>query len=144
MANPVGRPPKLTPEQRQELLRRFEKYIQDTDDPTIAYFVSYDEMAIKYWVTKSQITNDWTEFSNLVKRAIAKQESYLIKQEKTPTMAIFRLKQPQHGYKDRIEQSVDITGGVLVTHTVDPKLAASFTEYLKANTMSDVIDTTNL
>lgn len=108
----VGRPPKLTEEQRKEVYEALEQYIKRTPDPTIVGFVSWDEVPLKYDVTDDNI-NDWEEFSRLRKRAVKKQEAYLLQAAGTgrfnPTFAIFRLKQPVHGYKDRVEQ--DITSG---------------------------------
>lgn len=65
-----------------------------------------NETAIKYDVTDDNI-NDWEEFTRLRKRAVKKQEAYLVKQGTkgriNQVMAIFRLKQPQHGYSDKQE-----------------------------------------
>lgn len=112
MANPVGRPPKLTPEQKAEVYTAFELYIKRTPDPTIVGFVSWDDVPLNYWVTDDDIDN-WEEFYALRKRAIKKQEAFLVEAggrgKYNPTMAIFRLKQPTHGYKDRIDS--DITSG---------------------------------
>lgn len=111
--NKGGRPPKLTPEQREEVLEAFQDYIQTTDDPTIAGFCAWHEVAIQYWITKDNLY-DWGEFSELRKRAIEKQEAYLVKNggegKYNPTIAIFRLKQPQHGYKDRTETDITTAG----------------------------------
>lgn len=113
MANPVGRPPKLTPDEKTEVLDAFSLYIEQTPDPTIVGFVSQDEAPLKYWVTDDDIDN-WDEFYALRKRAVKKQEAYLIQAGGTgkyhPTMAIFRLKQPTHGYTDR--QDVNQSGEV--------------------------------
>lgn len=106
---PVGRPPKLTEDQRQEVYEAFEQYIKDTDDPTIVGFCAYNETATQYWITKDNLY-DWQEFSELRKRAIEKQEAFLLtNREEVPVIRIFRLKQPQHGYRDRIDS--DITSG---------------------------------
>lgn len=113
MAHPGGRPPKLTDEERAEVYEALERYILNEDDPTVVGFVSYDDTAIKYSVTDDNI-GDWQEFSGLRKRAIKKQEAYLLKfagsNRYNPTIAIFRLKQPQHGYTDRsqVEQSGEV------------------------------------
>lgn len=104
MANPVGRPPKLTKEQKQEVLEAFRLYIERTADPTIVGFVSWDSVPLSYWVTDDDIDN-WQEFYALRKRAVKKQEAYLLdasgRGKYNPTMGIFRLKQPTHGYTDR-------------------------------------------
>lgn len=101
-----GRPPKLTPKQKAEVLQAFQDYIRREADPTIVGFVAYDPTPIKYNVTDDNIS-DWDEFSGLRKRAIKKQEAYLLlgatRGQLNTTMAIFRLKQPQHGYSDKTE-----------------------------------------
>lgn len=107
-----GRPPKLTPEERKEVYDAFVKYIERTPDPTIVGFCAFDPVGAHYLITKDDI-HKWEEFSELRKYAIEKQEAYLLNGATTnklnPTMAIFRLKQPQHGYKDKTE--TDLTSG---------------------------------
>lgn len=123
-----GRPPKLTEEERAEVLEAFKLYIQNENDPTIVGFCAWDSVAIQYSITKDNLY-DWEEFSELRKRAIEKQEAYLIKNAGSntynPTIAIFRLKQPQHGYKDRIDS--DITSG---GEKLEVGLSASQTDQL--------------
>jgi hypothetical protein len=108
-----GRPPKLTSEQRVEVLQAFHDYIARTPDPTVVGFCAFDPVAVNYLITRDNI-KDWDEFSPLQKYCIEKQEAYLLQAGGTgkynPTMAIFRLKQPQHGYKDRFEQDVTSAG----------------------------------
>lgn len=103
---PVGAPSKLTDEQKQEVYTAFSDYIVEKDDPTIVGFCAWDEIAIQYNVTKDNM-HDWKEFSELRKRAIGKQEAHLLKEggagKYNPAIAIFRLKQPQHGYSDRTQ-----------------------------------------
>jgi hypothetical protein len=112
MAHPGGRPPKLTPEQRQEVYDALVVYIRVTDDPTLAGFLSGDDIALQHSVTKDNLY-DWQEFSELRSRAILKQESHLLDKggsgKYNSSLAIFRLKQPQHGYRDRVDS--DITSG---------------------------------
>jgi len=107
-----GRPPKLTVQQKYELLLEFQKYIRDTDDPTLPDFVTSNEFALDNLVTTHNL-QDWKEFSSLIKQCVRKQEAYLLKQagagKYNAAIAIFRLKQPQHGYKDRVDS--DITSG---------------------------------
>lgn len=113
MAHPGGRPTKLTPEQRKEVFEAFKLYIERTPDATIVGFCAFDPVGQKYLITKDNIY-DWEEFSELRKYAIQKQEAYLVQAGGTgrynPTMAIFRLKQPQHGYTDR--QDINTQGEV--------------------------------
>lgn len=107
---PGGRPPKLTKAQREEVLTAFAEYIEGEKDPTIVGFCAENPTALKYWINKDNI-HDWEEFAELRKRAIGKQESYLLRgatrNSLNPTVAIFRLKQPQHGYTDK--QQTDLT-----------------------------------
>ncbi len=108
---PGGRPLKLTKGQRGEVFKALEQFIQDKIDPRLTNFVSYDKVALQYNITYDNIY-DWEEFSVLRKEAIKKQEDYLLEYGGTgkynPTMAIFRLKQPQHGYTDKQERDVSI------------------------------------
>lgn len=112
----AGKEPKLKPRQRLEVKNAFEKYIETTEDPNIAAFVSYDPVALKHNVTKHDMYDN-KHFTKLKLRALAKQEAYLLKVGMTSqnvTMAIFRLKQPYHGYRDRVEQDVT-SGGEKIT-----------------------------
>jgi hypothetical protein len=101
-----GRPPKLTTEERREVYEELEKYIKETDDPTVPEFISTNWVALGYDIIYQNLY-DWKEFSGLIKRLVRKQEAYLIREgtqnKINTTMAIFRLKQPQHGYRDRQE-----------------------------------------
>jgi hypothetical protein len=108
-----GRPRKLTAEQQAEVLEAFRLYIERTPDPTIVGFVSWDDVPLQYWVTDDDI-NNWNEFYALRKRAIRKQEAFLLegatRNKINPTMAIFRLKQPTHGYTDKTQQDLTTNG----------------------------------
>lgn len=109
--NEGGRPPKLSDEERTEVYDLYKQYIIDNEDPILADFLT-TERCIELDVLSHNI-DDWQEFSKLKKIAIKKQEAYLLrkagKNEYNPTVAIFRLKQKQHGYKDRVD--TDITSG---------------------------------
>ncbi len=118
-----GRPQRLTKKQIQEIVKDFEEYIETEEDPIIVGFTSNypvlrDQKKKKFYLNKDYM-NDHPEFSDLRKVAIEKQESYLAcgatKGDLSSAMSIFRLKQPYHGYRDRIEsdninynQNVDI------------------------------------
>lgn len=101
MSNPVGRPQMYAPEEIGLIATDLHNYILENDDPTIVGFTSSYN---KFNVNKDYI-HDHEEFSDLTKRAVEKQEQYLLKNggsnKYNPTIAIFRLKQPQHGYTDR-------------------------------------------
>jgi len=125
MAHPGGRPRNFNPEQMQELVKKFEEYIDNTDVPIIA------EFAYKNNILKQELY-DWPEFSNLLKKCVAKKESQLEKgalaNKLNPTMCIFSLK--QLGWKDRQE----------VNNIVDIKMDESsleekITELLKKREM---------
>lgn len=106
--HPGGRPQMYTPTQIQEIVNDFIEYIDNTEDPTIVGFTSAYR---KYSVNKDYIS-DHNEFSELRKRAIEKQEAYLLRNgtsnKANPTMAIFRLKQPQHGFSDKQQQDIKV------------------------------------
>lgn len=130
MCAKVGRPQMYTEEQITEMVTDFSDYIQRTPDPTIVGFTAtYD----KYKINKDYIS-DHKEFSDLRKRAIEKQEQYLLYgatlNKLNPTVAIFRLKQPQHGYTDKQQVDQNISGE-LKTGEYDPKLAKEFADWLK-------------
>lgn len=124
-----GRPQKFSKEQLDAIYNEFNEYIEEEEDPTLSKFVSKSE----YSLTKDYISSR-KEFSDLVKRAIAKQESFLLNQFKNPTLAIFRLKQPQHGYTDKKE--VESTA-LNLNVNADPELANNFLKYLKSTTKQD-------
>lgn len=108
MAHPGGRPPKYTEAELQEIANDLEQYIEEQEDPTIVGFIA---TYTKYPVNKAYMS-EHEEFSNLNKRAIAKQEAFLLKGATTgklnPAVSIFRLKQPQHGYTDKTERDISI------------------------------------
>lgn len=113
MAHAGGRPTKLTDSERVEVLDAFRLYIERTPDPTVVGFCAFDPVAAGYLITRNNL-NDWPEFSTLQKYCIEKQEAYLLMAGGTgkynPTMAIFRLKQPQHGYRDHIDTDITTLG----------------------------------
>lgn len=108
-----GRPSKLTDLQKAEVYNALQQYILETDDPTIPGFLSENEVALKYHINDSNLY-DWQEFPALIKQAVRKQEAYLLKQagagKYNPAIAIFRLKQPQHGYRDKVETDITSKG----------------------------------
>ena len=120
--NKVWRPQQFTPAQIQKIVDDFKKYIEEEEDPTIVWFTSsYPPIYSKYLKRETRINKDYisdhSEFSELRKAAIEKQENYLVKwvtqNRLNATMWVFRLKQPQHWYTDRqqvenINHNIDI------------------------------------
>lgn len=109
--NWAWRPQTLTPQQIAKIAIDLEKYIEKEEDPTIVWFTSsYPPIILKdkkkMYINKDYIS-DHKEFSELRRRAIEKQEAYLqkwaTKNTLNATMSVFRLKQPQHWFTDRIE-----------------------------------------
>lgn len=107
---------KVTSEELQEVVDALDAYINITPDPTIVGFCAWDPVAIKYRVNKDNV-HDWPECRELQKRALQKQEAYLLegatRNRINPIMAIFRLKQPQHGYTDRVDHDLTTQGKAL-------------------------------
>lgn len=129
----VGRPQKYSEHQIQEIAEDFAAYIEENIDPTIVRFTANYK---KYSINKDYINNH-DEFTELRKRAIEKQESYLLSSITTksglnPTIAIFRLKQPQHGYSDKQEIDQTLKGEIKTDR--NPELAKKFEEFLKSGT----------
>lgn len=113
----VGCPPKYTKKFRKELLKIFEKYINDNDIPILAEFAYTNN------VSRPSLY-DWPEFSTLIKRCLDKKETNLEKgvffDKLNPIMAIFSLK--QLGWRDR--QEVEHTGEtikVIVSNEFQPR-----------------------
>ncbi len=121
----MARPSKLLPPQRVKVFKAFEEYIADNNDPTIVKFCALDKTAIQHKVTKDNI-HDWKEFSELRRRAIDKQEAYLLegapRNRLNASVAIFRLKQPQHGYTDRQEIQHSGDGGLFGANALTIKV----------------------
>lgn len=110
--HPWWRPQQFTKEQIKKIAEDFKKYIEEEEDPTIVWFTcSYPPIYSKQLGRKCYINKDYisdhSEFSELRKLAIEKQEAYLVKNGTkwitNATMSIFRLKQPQHWYTDRLQ-----------------------------------------
>jgi hypothetical protein len=94
-----------------DIIEALNRYIDDTEDPLIKEFcLQYGISSVHFY--KLAKSND--ELSKTIKRATDKQEVYLVRVAtdavKSPTGAIFRLKQPVHGYTDR--QDVKVSGNV--------------------------------
>ena len=107
----VWRPQYFTTEQINKILEDFKDYIEKEEDPTIVWFTSaykpiYSETAQRDVYLNKDFIGNHEEFCELRKKAIEKQENYLLKwvtkNELNPTMWVFRLKQPQHWYTDKM------------------------------------------
>lgn len=123
----VGRPQKYNKEQLMVIYNDFSAYIDSNDDPTLAGFAVASPTPIN-----KQFLLDRKEFSFLVKKAIEKQEQFLLQQFKNPTLAIFRLKQPSHGYTDKTEVE---TRNLHLLLTPDETVSKDFTAFLKQKTV---------
>lgn len=115
--NKVGRPQKRTPEQIQKIVEDFEQYIKENEDPTIVWFTAnypaiYSKTEDKKSYINKEYIRDHKEFSQLRKKAIEKQEQYLLnwatKNKLNASVSIFRLKQPQHWYTDKTETDLRV------------------------------------
>ena len=107
-----GRPPEYSEKQIAELLKAFERYIEENDLPIIAEFAYMNNI-------DRTLLYDRQEFATLVKKAVAKKESRLerglLTGEYNAPGAIFSLK--QLGWRDR--QEIEHSGGVKQTVTHD-------------------------
>jgi len=124
--NKGGRPQTLTAKQIQNVKHDLEKYIDSNEDPTIVGFTSsYKKVKTnkgkEFHINKDYINNH-DEFCELRRRAIEKQEAYLVggstQNKLNPTVSIFRLKQPQHGYRDKQEVEQHNTGEMKITREI--------------------------
>ena len=121
-----GRPQKFTKEQLERIYNDLNDYIESDQDPTLAGFAAQQPIGLN-----KEFLSSRKEFSDLVTKLILKQEAFLLQQYKNPAMAIFRLKQPQHGYTDKreVEQK-----NLNLDVKVDGELASNFLKYLKGST----------
>lgn len=106
----MGREKKYDPEL---LAQQMSDYIDTTDDPQIAEFCLPKDMPCRD--TINELSKNNQNLSDMVKRLIQKQEVYLTRcgnGNLHSSMAIFRLKQTVHGYRDKTEQDVNLSGGL--------------------------------
>lgn len=134
---PAGRPPYFTPEQIQKIADDLQAYIVNEEDPTIVWFTSsyapvWSETEQRDVFINKDFINNHDEFCELRKKAIEKQENYLMKwatnNELNATMSVFRLKQPQHWFTDK--QEIDQRN--LNIETTPTELASMTDEQLQA------------
>ena len=111
----LGRPPKLTPEQKESLRLEFLKYIESEEIPIIAEFAY--SMHRDFPMLADVQAYLYDHFPNLIKIGIKKKESALEKKslhgEVNTTQAIFSLK--QLGWRDR--QEIEHSGGQAIQIT---------------------------
>lgn len=103
----AGRPKKFD---INDIIEKLEQYIADNEEPMIL------EFCVNYGINRSYLyelsekeannNNDY-RLTDTIKRAIQKEECFLVKnaerQKINPVFAMFRLKQPAFGYKDKQE-----------------------------------------
>lgn len=123
MANgQVGAPEKLTPEEKIEVYKAFQQYVEEESYPTVPGFCANDETARKYKIIKQNLF-DWAQFSSLIKIAVDKQEAYtedkVMHGKMPPAWAIFKLKQPAFGWTDKQEIQADVTSKGEAIGTID-------------------------
>ena len=95
------------------LIEQLHEYIDGADDPQLSEFcLGQDKPCREYlW----QIAKNSEELSYVIKKLHSKQELYLSRCGNgtlNPSMAIFRLKQPIHGYVDKTEQEVTVNNSI--------------------------------
>lgn len=105
MRKKIGRPPKLEEHDIQELVNKFEKYVEETEIPIVVEFAYLNNLDRTFLY-------DRAEFSTVLKKCIQKKESQLEKGSLmgvlNSTQAIFSLK--QLGWKDK--QEIDMKSEV--------------------------------
>ena len=106
---PIGRP--RTHDVKQ-ITSNLQEYINTHDDPTIQGFCIEQDLSKDYlYQLADREEEDSINLSRTIKKAIAKQEQYLISLATpgriNPAFAMFRLKQPCHGWTDKQELQVD-------------------------------------
>ena len=94
----------------QELAERLDAYIDAKEFPTLPEFCSIKTNPSKDTLYRLAKEND--DLSDALKRLVCKQEAKLVSGEyKHPVLAIFLLKQKQHGYQDK--QEVDVSSRIV-------------------------------
>jgi hypothetical protein len=106
-----GRPKKYDP---IDIAKRLDNYIKEEDNPILPGFCIQQGNPCKD--TLYELAKNCTELSDSIKRAVDKQEAFYEKGaangEVNPTFAIFKLKQPQHGWTDK--QQIDTNVNAVV------------------------------
>lgn len=126
----AGRPPKFnTPDELEELA---EQYFIDT--PQKEWTITGLALALDTSRKVLQEYEEKEEFSNTIKRLKGKVEyAYELRgMDKGTAFDIFRLK--NMGWKDKVEQEVDVTTKGESINQVPEELVKDFTSYLKDKT----------
>jgi hypothetical protein len=120
---------KFTDEIYAEVEQAFKQYILDHEDPIIAGFIALDPIAIKYHVLDDDLDAPaYPRLAVLSRWAIKKQEYYAVTKGmngQAAAMAIFRLKQRQFGYTDRVDQNITSNGERVVFNNTLPRSTKS-------------------
>jgi hypothetical protein len=98
---------------KDEEFAKLERYIDESDDPRLTKFCT--DRGNPCIDTLMEWAKEDIRFSLSIKRAIRKQEDYLLNvtSKYNPILAIFRLKQPQHGYTDKQQIDHQVTSRVI-------------------------------
>ena len=96
----------------EDITKALNKYIDETEDPLIQEFVlNYGISIDQLYDIAKRDEEDSKELSLTIKKAIQKQEVFLVRNVSTRKVSeafgIFRLKQPQHGWTDKQEVAID-------------------------------------
>lgn len=117
MAGKRGRPNKYDP---LEIAKKLDDYIDSNKNPIIAKFCIEPGNPCKD--TVYELAKTCEELSYSIKRAVDKQEAYVeegaMNGTVNPTFAIFKLKQPQHGWTDKQQIDSNISGALEINVNV--------------------------
>ena len=124
MAMKVGQPIKYPQAVRLKILNELEEYIKTTEYPTMPKFAvlkGIPKQRIYEWANDEKLNSESKPlgeyFSELIKLMNSKQEAFVeenaIKGYISPTMAIFKLKQPNIAWTDKTDHS--LTGDMKIS-----------------------------
>ncbi len=92
-----------------DIVEKLNTYIKEHEEPMITEFcLEYDiSRQYLYELKDKELNNNNSKLADTIKKAIEKEEMFLVKnaerQKINPVFAMFRLKQPTFGYKDKQE-----------------------------------------
>lgn len=136
MAHAGGRPKTIDVD---DVIKELDKYIENTNDPLIPEFcASYRDKGIsKSYLYELSEKNE--ELANSIKRLVTKQEAAIVRNtvegKNNPIFSIFRLKQKQFGWSDKME--VEQTNINIDPATLSPEDRANRLAELKAKILED-------